>query len=205
MRCVAHASAIDQKAKCKLRRADDISGSKTALANPSLTLKLTHSLFLLHIPPAKPITHHSTPTAPPFTNASPVHLRRLLSRQPSRHLDWTTEQQPFWKHAARCQQRQRRRKNPRRNFAPRVPVKVNAAHTQNDPKAPNTNERRPRNAGFQSRVMDMVQRGPADCHQPIVRLPRSLHMHHTPAQPQPESPKANSHRNLQLPSPNAED
>jgi len=32
-----------------------------------------------------------------------------------------------------------------------------------------------------------------------------IHMHHSPAQFQPESPKANSHRNSQIPSPNAED
>jgi hypothetical protein len=99
MRCVAHASAnhqSQQQGQGAVLRADDISGSKTALANPSLTLQLTHVLLSPpspHIPTAKPITHHSTPTAPPFTNASPVQLRRLLSHHP-RDLDWATEHRP---------------------------------------------------------------------------------------------------------------
>jgi hypothetical protein len=169
----------------------------------SLSSSLTHSSFSIYHPQNRlPITLPHCATIHQCFPSALAPLAESTTFAPSGPDHRTTA---FWKHAARCQQRQRRRKNPGRNFAARVPVKVNPAHTQNDPKAPNTNERRPRNAGFQSRVMDMVQRGPADCHQPIVRLPRSLHMHHTPAQPQPESPKANSHRNLQLPSPNAED
>jgi hypothetical protein len=75
-RCVAHASAKDQRAK--VRRADDISGSKTALAIPHLTLQLAHVLSSppsLHIP-----TENRSLYPHRATNASPVHLRRLLSR-----------------------------------------------------------------------------------------------------------------------------
>jgi hypothetical protein len=75
-RCVAHASAKDQRAK--VLRADDSSGSKTALANPHLTLQLAHVLSSppsLHIPTENRLLYPHR-----ATNASPVHLRRLLSR-----------------------------------------------------------------------------------------------------------------------------
>lgn len=100
-------------------RADDISGSKTALAIASLMFSSPHVLLSppsLQVPTANRLLY---PHTAPF-NASPVHSRRLLSDSP---LDLDHRPTSFWKHAARRQQRQRRRRNPRRSFAPRVPVK----------------------------------------------------------------------------------
>jgi len=113
------ASARGPEGQGAVLRADVISGSKTALANPSLTRSRTF------VPSSSPYTNRKSITLPPprhqcFPSALAPPLAEPIATATA---TWTTNSTAFWKHAARCQQRQRRRKNPRRSFATRVPVK----------------------------------------------------------------------------------
>jgi hypothetical protein len=123
--------------------------------------------------------HQSSDPAPPSLplplqlHASPAHSCCHLSDR-ARHLDLATRLPG--KHAARCQQRQERRRRPRRSYIAsgipvNIPIPSETPISRITPTRHPTQHQAPSHGGLQNRIMDLVRGSLTDCRKSIVGLP----------------------------------